>query len=110
MAKLEQAMRPSAAELLENCRSDGGSDCVPDRFLQKAAAECIARHAGLEPGIRPWEIYLVYNYGFHTVIWVVSNTLSESRSEAGGKSVSVQATSGEVLERNGWASNTDYVN
>lgn len=91
---------PPASE----CVMDGGTGCSEPSYLSESAAVCIAELEGLAPGIKPWGVTLLYNYGHRRVIWSVSSTTSE-RADGGsaGESLALDARTGFALASNSWA-------
>jgi len=83
----------------------GAPDCVNHpqecRFpIGEAAARSIASKAGLEPGLGQWRVKFLWNYGFESYIWGISNTLHEHN----GRSVLIDANDGRVLGIHEWDS------
>jgi hypothetical protein len=101
------APAPSSAQLdraRAECNADGGVDCDAPGIIGSDAALCIARTAGLPAGLYPAETGLVYNYGTKRIHWGASVTLVDDGSQgASGSSVSIEASTGIVIERLGWS-------
>jgi hypothetical protein len=92
-----------ADAVASECSSEGGGGCDAAAFITSDAARCIAEADGLAAGTSEWEIWLVYHHGHHVSLWNVSQTdWSTSDGAAGGVVVSVDATTGVVLERSSW--------
>ena len=87
----------------EECDEDG-HPCEPDAFMTREAASCIAEAEGLDEGLSEWRIELIYDYGNHAPIWLVSNTTlvdpADCREE--GESMSIDAQTGELVEIVQW--------
>lgn len=97
----------AAGNLAPGAEIYGLPDCVHDRgecvftVADEAAAIAIARQAGLEAGLDPWSVHFHWYGGeFQTYVWTVENMLTadESTGQSSGRSVLVDANSGEVLE------------
>lgn len=101
--------------LLPDTRVDGIPDCVhqPSECvfpIDKAEAFRLAKRAGLEEGLRPWEA------SFHwirasakdlvsgTYVWSISNTRYVSIRRKGGDTIVIDANSGKVVPHGhmGW--------
>ena len=83
----------------------GAPDCLGHpqecRFpIGEAAARSIASKAGLEPGLGQWRVKFLWNYGFESYIWSVSNTLHGQD----GRVVMIDANDGRVLGIDEWES------
>ena len=91
------------ADVGATCEAEGGSDCDPSGWLGRGAARCIASEAGMEEGIRPWEIRLMFGPLGHGVAWIMSNTLEVDGAYSTGTAIVVDATSGEVLRQSMWS-------
>ena len=85
------------------CTNDGGTGCVATAFISEAAAVCLAKEAGLAPGINAWQSNLVYHFGVKTVRWSVKNTLSDNGTgTVSGEGIAINATTGAVMDKFGW--------
>jgi hypothetical protein len=93
------------AESQDNCLTDGGTDCDAAGFISREAALCIARAAGLAPGLSDWEAGLGYHYGHRRIIWGVSTTLRDDGPDGqSGASMVLDARTGILIEELGWES------
>jgi len=74
--------------------------------VKKEEAIKIAKDAGLEEGMREWEVYLSYNYyDVQEYTWVVKNILWKNpKGGAGGKSITINAIDASVVWESGWIS------
>lgn len=81
------------------CVSDPRECIFP---YDETAAQEIARAAGLQPGLKPWDMSFHWHYGFETFVWAVSNTLHESNYSAEGQGVLIDANDGRLLGVYGW--------
>jgi hypothetical protein len=99
----QEPLSSQAAQAQENCAEDRGSGCDPAAFISRGAAECIARAAGLQPGLHPWESTLGYQ-GYGRMIWDVENTLRDGGAENGiwGDLYAIDATTGILIEKGHW--------
>jgi len=87
----------------ELCTKDAGTGCVATAFISEAAAVCIAKQAGLAPGIKAWQSNLVYHFGVKTVRWNVQNTVADKGVDGvTGNGIAINATTGAVMEKFGW--------
>jgi hypothetical protein len=93
------------------CGSLAGKVCDASKFMTADAAICIARAAGLVPGLEPASAGLVYNVGFRRVAWSVMNVLYDPAHPAradgdgsgrGGQLFLIDAVDGVVLEAALW--------
>ncbi|MCA9708378.1 MAG: hypothetical protein KDK70_21190 [Myxococcales bacterium] len=90
--------------IAEQCEADGAA-CDADAFITRDAAVCIAEADGLEEGLGPWEVQLVYQYGeVHRPVWSVSNTTLDDPSDCrkSGHTRTIDAETGEVLQSSSW--------
>jgi len=72
------------------------SEC--DFPIDESMAIAIAKQAGLEPGIKPWETGFGWKAGeYKTYGWSVRTTLAEWQGGGRGKVLSIDANSGAVL-------------
>ncbi len=78
------------------------NECVFD--IDEARAVEIAREYGLEEGVRPWEVgFHWYPREYATYVWSVSNTLIIRPDQTmGGRSLTIDANTGEVLMETSW--------
>jgi hypothetical protein len=93
------------------CGSLAGRVCDSSKFMTADAAICIARAAGLEPGLEPGSAGLVYNVKFRRVAWGVRNLLFDpahpaapdgGSGERGGQFFLIDAVDGAVLQAGQW--------
>jgi hypothetical protein len=74
--------------------------------IDEAEAIRIAKNAGLEEGIADWKTsFHWYAEDLKTYVWTVQNTLSTPSGQgysAGGKGVTIDANSGEVIQNYQW--------
>jgi hypothetical protein len=82
---------------------EGAAACDVDRFISVDAALCIARARGLGEGLKGLSGSIVYNHRHGRVIYTVKNTLKDDPGDAGGEHLAIDAITGEVLDRGGWA-------
>lgn len=100
---------------ISGCTQKAGIlDCIdnPEKCdfpIDEATAIQIAKNAGLEDGITDWKTSLHWYGGdLKTYVWTVQNTLSETPHSkdqgysASGKTVVIDANSGEVKEVSQW--------
>lgn len=72
-------------------------------LIEKEEAIIIAQNNRLEEGIRDWIIsFHFYSAEFDNYVWSVSNTLYQSSSESGGKTLLIDASNGEVIQSSNW--------
>jgi hypothetical protein len=103
------------SHLLPDTRVDGIPDCVhqPSECVfpvDKAEAFRLAKEAGLEEGLRPWEASFhwmrasVEDLVSGTYVWSISNTRYVSAERAGGVTIVIDANSGKVVPHGnmGW--------
>jgi hypothetical protein len=97
----------AAGNLVAEAEIEGLPDCVHDAkecvftVVDEASAISIARQAGLEPGLGEWKTHFQWYAGeFNTYVWTVDNTLTadESTGHSSGRTVLIDANSGNVLE------------
>jgi hypothetical protein len=97
----------AAGNLVAEAEIEGLPDCVHDAkecvftVVDEASAISIARQAGLEPGLGEWKTHFHWYGGeFKTYVWTVDNTLTadESTGHSSGRTVLIDANSGNVLE------------
>jgi choline dehydrogenase len=96
----DRSLRDVAAE----CEAGGGTECEPAAFITLWTAECIARAAGLEPGITAWDSLAIFDEDQRRVVWRVLNTLGLAREAYAGREVIVSAgtiASPQLLELSG---------
>jgi hypothetical protein len=91
------------ADATSGCEAAGGSNCASSDWYGSGAASCIAEVEGLEAGITAWDVSLVYHSRLEAVVWNVSTTLSsDGAGTSDGKLMSLDATTGELLEASNW--------
>ena len=74
-------------------------------LIENDDAVTIAQNNGLEQGIRDWSISFHFYAGeFDNYVWEVSNTLYQSSSESGGKTILIDASNGEIVQSSNWIS------
>jgi hypothetical protein len=101
--------------VLPDTRVEGIPDCVhrPSECafpIDKPEAFRLAKEAGLEEGLRPWEASFHWMAGSledldsGTYVWRISNTRHASAGREGGAAILIDANSGEVVPhgRMGW--------
>jgi hypothetical protein len=106
--------------VLPDTRVDGIPDCVHNPMectfpIDKAEAFRLAKEAGLEEGLRPWEAAFHWmadsleNSVSGTYVWRVSNTRHASAHRKGGDTILIDANSGEAVPhgRMGWETISD---
>jgi hypothetical protein len=72
-------------------------------LIEKDEAITIAQNNGLEEGIKDWIVSFHFYAGeFENYVWEVSNTLYQSSSESGGKTLLIDASNGEVIQSSNW--------
>jgi len=104
------ASHPAAGSVADNaddvsaeCATESGTDCDSAAFISADAASCIAATAGLDAGVADWQVWLVYHHTHSTAIWNVAQTAwTEPDGAAGGESLAIHATTGDVIELSGW--------
>ena len=85
-----------------DCLANAGTNCAAP-FISEAAALCIAELEGLEEGLAPWSVSLHYHDGHDRVVRGVTSTLyGPDDNGAGGRSLTLDATTGVVLDDLGW--------
>jgi hypothetical protein len=78
--------------------------CDSSRFIGADAATCIAGGEGEPAGLHGSSAQLVYDLRSRRVVWNVSNTVTEGPTgSASGDDFVIDAVTGELLERLGWA-------
>lgn len=93
----------AAAQASSECLANDGTACDAASFISEGAAVCIAELEGLEEGVEPWRVSLNYSSGHGRSTWSVTNTTSgPSNDGASGWSLTLDATTGVVLEESGW--------
>jgi hypothetical protein len=71
--------------------------------MTREAAICIAKSSQLATGIAPWKVGLVLHHGLQSIVWNVDNTLKDDgMGTQSGDSLSIDAISGDVLQRLSW--------
>jgi hypothetical protein len=104
---------------LAGSRVYGIPDCVdhPEECnfpIDKAMAVRLAQDSGLEQGLRTWEAAFTWRFEnpddpiLGTYAWEVSNTTSCTRGGMSGSTLVLDANSGEILDRMGWAKEWGY--
>jgi hypothetical protein len=72
-------------------------------LIEKDETITIAQNNGLEEGIKDWTVsFHFYAADFNNYVWSVSNTLYQSSSESGGKTLLIDASNGEVIQSSHW--------
>lgn len=93
----------TAESISQDCVTDGGTGCDSAEFISKDAAKCIAVLNEFKDGLGPWEAAMTYHYMHRRVVWNVSNRLQgEEGGEHSGEMLTIDATSGEVLQISGY--------
>jgi hypothetical protein len=93
----------AGAQAASECVSNAGTACDAASFISEAAAVCIAELEGLEEGLEPWRVVLNHGSGHEGATWSVTNTMSgPDEGGAGGRSLTLDATTGLVLADLGW--------
>jgi hypothetical protein len=69
----ELICEPATPESVSLECAAAGVTCDPSAFITREAAECIARLAGMEPGIEPWIADLLYAGDLRHPVWVLEN-------------------------------------
>jgi hypothetical protein len=83
--------------------ASGGTGCDASRFLSKEAALCLAQSNGLEAGLGPWSVALVYHHGHERVVWNVMNVTNDDGAAGySGGNLTLDATDGAVLGRSAY--------
>ena len=59
----------------------------------------IARDAGLEPGIEPWQPWFMFDSKARTYVWWVTTILSKSKYHETSRTIFIDANSGKVVRR-----------
>jgi hypothetical protein len=83
----------------EICRLNGGKFCDSDDFISPEEAAYIAEWDRFEHGILCWEISLIFNHDYNTVIIRIDNYHTYDPCDASGSSLVLYATTGEILSR-----------
>lgn len=74
-------------------------------LIEKDEAVSIAQNNGLEEGIKEWSVSFHFYAGeFDNYVWEVSNTLYQSSSESGGKTLLIDASNGKIFQSANWIS------
>ncbi|MCZ7584519.1 MAG: hypothetical protein M5R36_14870 [Deltaproteobacteria bacterium] len=81
----------------EQCRANGGEYCESDDFITSRAALCIAQDHGYMGNTDVWDVWMVFHYGYKTVIWATQNLLGEKFLCGDSRGANIHATTGEVL-------------
>ncbi|MBI2443845.1 MAG: hypothetical protein HYV42_01210 [Candidatus Magasanikbacteria bacterium] len=102
----------SSGQLIVERDVFGLPDCVREprecKFpIDKQQALAIAEAAGLSGGIKGREAWFNWHVRYNTYIWGVSNILSDSRDEANGEELYIDANTGVVLDKLFWKSIDD---
>lgn len=92
---------PTIDDLEAQC-DEAGSPCADTIVVTRDAAECIAQADGMEEGLEGRYADLIFNHAFNLPIWAVSNVLTSEGAEASGDGLSIDAATGEILERSQW--------
>jgi hypothetical protein len=72
-------------------------------IIDEEEAIQIARDAGLEDGIREWRTSFHFFAGdIDDYVWSVSNTLNENNGSSGGKTLTINSHTGEILKISSW--------
>lgn len=100
----------SDPELVETEATDGGSaevsrhtgtNCDFSRLMTHDAALCVASVRGL-PEAEGYSATIVYRSKYRRIVWVVSNTQQLDGQAFGGELMTIDATTGQLLERKSW--------
>jgi hypothetical protein len=91
---------PTAEDIAQICRAEGGSGCDAATFISKQAAICIASERELPLGVRSWDVALNY-YGNHQRVgWGITTVDYESSDgNSSGTVMVLDAVSGAELDR-----------
>lgn len=106
-------------KVLPNTRVFGLPDCVDHpgecNFpIDQSIAIDLAKNAGLVEGLAEWETVFAWTFTSlddpvsGTYVWKVSNTLMSGPRELSGKTLVIDANSGEILDHMGWGQMWDY--
>jgi hypothetical protein len=72
-------------------------------LIERDEAVTVAQNNRLEEGISDWRVsFHFYGSEFDNYVWEVSNTLYQSSSESGGKTLLIDASNGEVIQSSNW--------
>lgn len=72
--------------------------------IDSADADSIAREAGLEEGVKPWEVTFEWrDRELNRYVWIVTTTIAEYDNSSWGKTLVIDANSGIILETHDWA-------
>lgn len=78
-----------------------GTNCNYALLLTRDASVCIARARGLAEELG-YSAGIVYVTSRRRIVWIIRNTTERSASSASGLSMTIDATTGEVLETGAW--------
>ncbi|MCB9476384.1 MAG: hypothetical protein H6684_11475 [Deltaproteobacteria bacterium] len=86
--------------LAAECEAEGGAGCDVDGWLSADAARCVAEASGLGGDSSAYEIWKVYDHGFHVVAWNVARVTNGDACgcEGSADTIKIDATTGEVLD------------
>jgi hypothetical protein len=80
-----------------------------DFTISKDEAENIAKKAGLESGVKDWDINFVWDNNYDKYFWQIRTVLNESKREddsrSSGKVVLIDPNTGEVIKTEEWRIN-----
>jgi hypothetical protein len=90
----------------------GIPDCLSEQCdfkISKDEAENIAQKAGLNKGVKDWEINFVWNAEFEKYIWQIRITLSESKgsefNRSSGQVMLIDPNDGAIIKTKEWRVN-----
>lgn len=78
-----------------------GTNCNYALLLTRDASVCIARARGFAEELG-YSAAIIYLASYHRIVWIVRNTTERTSSSATGLSMTLDATTGEVLETGSW--------
>jgi hypothetical protein len=98
-----ESAAPTALTIAAECVMNDGSGCDASRFISRDAASCLAELNGLEAGLEPWRVALVYHHGHDRVVWNVMNRLNDRGREGySGGVLTLDATDGHMIARSAY--------
>ncbi len=93
-------------EALASACDLAGDPCPPETLISRDAALCLAAAEGLDEGLEGRRAYLVFQHVERAPLWIVQN-LTDREDDPhswSGESVSLDARTGEVVDRGYWLS------
>ncbi|MCF6268381.1 MAG: hypothetical protein L3J41_01580 [Melioribacteraceae bacterium] len=73
------------------------------QIIEKEEAISIAKENGFEDGISDWSVtFQFYANEYNNYTWQISNTLYQSDSESGGKSLIIESNNGGIIKILNW--------